>query len=244
MTAIDDREQQWQGRLGDALTEELPDPTYGGTYRVYFNAVLHDIPNCGVFTFAEASVADVLAAPLPPPPSARGDPYEFWSAEEIRSACNDQVPLENIRLHWPGIAGSLHDYDQWSRPSAAGVVATTAIETAHTFEPVREAFWCSEAWRAANLRYHPYYGRGYIQLTWEANYRTYGNLIGVGDQLVNVPDKALEAGIAAEVFACYWQQRGIKPMCEAGDWAAARKAVQGGSAGLVEFTAICERLAW
>jgi hypothetical protein len=161
MTNISDRVEQWQGRLGDPLTEELPHPM-GGTYQAFTNAVLVDVPGAGCYTFSEASVADLLAAPLPPPPSVLGDPWQFWSAEEIRAACNDQVPLENIRLHWPGISASLHLYNQWSQPSAAGVVATTKIETASTFEPVREAFWVGEAWRKENLRYWPYYGRGYL----------------------------------------------------------------------------------
>jgi hypothetical protein len=51
----------------------------------------------------------------------------------------------------------------------AYVLATTEWETDHTFKPVREAFWKDEAWRQVNLRYYPYYGRGYMQLTWEDN---------------------------------------------------------------------------
>lgn len=52
----------------------------------------------------------------------------------------------------------------------AYALATTKYETAHTFHPVREAYWLSETWRQNNLRYYPWYGRGYVQLTWERNY--------------------------------------------------------------------------
>lgn len=52
----------------------------------------------------------------------------------------------------------------------AYVLATAYWETARTMEPVREAYWLSEDWRRKNLRYFPWYGRGFVQLTWEANY--------------------------------------------------------------------------
>jgi predicted chitinase len=72
----------------------------------------------------------------------------------------------------------------------AYVLATTDHETAHTFQPVREAFWLSEEWRRENLRYYPYYGRGYVQLTWQNNYEKYGTILGI--DLVNDPDLALQ----------------------------------------------------
>lgn len=72
----------------------------------------------------------------------------------------------------------------------AYVLATVEHETAGTFQPVREAFWKTEAWRKANLRYYPFYGRGYVQLTWEGNYEHYGRKLGV--DLVGNPDLALE----------------------------------------------------
>ncbi|NTV99551.1 MAG: carboxypeptidase, partial [Chlorobiaceae bacterium] len=49
----------------------------------------------------------------------------------------------------------------------AYVLATTQWETSQTFKPVREAFWESEEWRKKHFRYYPYYGRGYVQLTWK-----------------------------------------------------------------------------
>lgn len=75
----------------------------------------------------------------------------------------------------------------------AYVLATVDHETAHTFEPVSEAFWVKpdpDAWRKKNLRYYPYYGRGYVQLTWEKNYAKYGALLGL--DFVRKPDLALD----------------------------------------------------
>ncbi|MEO0080462.1 MAG: glycoside hydrolase family 19 protein, partial [candidate division WOR-3 bacterium] len=68
----------------------------------------------------------------------------------------------------------------------AYVVATAEWETGKTFKPVKEAFWLSEEWRKKNLRYYPYYGRGYVQLTWESNYRKYSKILGI--DLVGNPD--------------------------------------------------------
>lgn len=53
----------------------------------------------------------------------------------------------------------------------AYMLATAYHETNAKMQPVIEAYWCSEAWRKKNLRYYPYYGRGYPQITWETNYR-------------------------------------------------------------------------
>jgi len=76
----------------------------------------------------------------------------------------------------------------------AYVLATTKWETAQTFKPVREAFWLSEQWRKDNLHYYPYYGRGFVQLTWRTNYEKYSIILSV--DLVNNPDLAMENEIA------------------------------------------------
>jgi len=53
----------------------------------------------------------------------------------------------------------------------AYALATAYHETARTMMPVREAYWLSEDWRRTHLRYYPWYGRGFVQLTWDINYR-------------------------------------------------------------------------
>ena len=76
----------------------------------------------------------------------------------------------------------------------AYVLATTQWETNETFEPVREAYWLSENWRKSNLRYYPFYGRGFVQLTWENNYRKYSELLGI--DMVTKPDDAMAPNVA------------------------------------------------
>lgn len=84
------------------------------------------------------------------------------------------------------------------RNQAAYVLATTEWETARTFEPVKEAYWLSEDWRKKNLRYYPWYGRGFVQLTWEENYKKAGTKIGV--DLIKNPDAAMEPNNAAKIL--------------------------------------------
>lgn len=74
------------------------------------------------------------------------------------------------------------------------ILATVQHETNDTFNPVREAYWLSEDWRARNLRYYPYYGRGFIQITWKSNYIKFGKLLDI--DLVNDPDLALDIDYA------------------------------------------------
>ncbi|MGV6874129.1 glycoside hydrolase family 19 protein [Pseudochelatococcus sp. B33] len=93
----------------------------------------------------------------------------------------------------------------WERRAPDGDVrwlaymfATAFHETNRTMQPVREAYWLSEQWRSRNLRYYPYYGRGYVQLTWRENYRRAGEFIGA--DLVRTPDLAMDAGNAAVIM--------------------------------------------
>ena len=75
------------------------------------------------------------------------------------------------------------------RNQAAYVLATAFWETARTMEPVKEAYWLSEQWRKDNLRYYPWYGRGYVQLTWEENYQRAGDKLGL--DLTTDPDAVM-----------------------------------------------------
>ena len=74
---------------------------------------------------------------------------------------------------------------QWSY-----IFATVFHETNGTFLPVKEAYWLSENWRKNNLRYYPYYGRGFVQITWEENYRKFSKLLNT--DFVKYPDKVME----------------------------------------------------
>lgn len=183
------------------------------------------------------------------------EPYAFWSAETIAQAAG--CPIEAVSSHWPRLIEQLGHCGIDDRPTQVAMIGTVAIESASTFSPVREAFWLSEAWRRANLRYYPYYGRGFIQLTWESNYRLYGpeiaDLWGTSpDQpdfdLVGNPDNALNPDTSAAVAALYFRDHGgnglarIPEAARAGDWREVRRLVQGGDAGLDRLETIAALL--
>lgn len=83
---------------------------------------------------------------------------------------------------------------------SAYIFATTQWETAGAWQPVKEAYWVNdaEAWRERNLRYWPWYGRGFVQLTWEDNYKKYGAILGM--PLAAEPDLACRVDVALFVL--------------------------------------------
>lgn len=87
----------------------------------------------------------------------------------------------------------------------AYMLATVWHESNKTMEPVREAYWLSEAWRKKHLRYWPWYGRGDVQLTWEYNYKKADaacasvGLCKPGEILAN-PDKVMDPKISAFIL--------------------------------------------
>lgn len=84
------------------------------------------------------------------------------------------------------------------RNQLAYILATARWETAHTVKPVREAYWLSEDWRRRNLRYYPWFGRGFVQLTWERNYIEAGRKLGL--DLTTNPDVVMKPDIAAQIL--------------------------------------------
>lgn len=70
------------------------------------------------------------------------------------------------------------------------ILAQAFWESGRTMWPVREAFWLSEAWRKQHLRYYPFYGRGLIQTTWQANYAKMGKIVKA--DLVKHPELLLD----------------------------------------------------
>jgi putative chitinase len=113
-------------------------------------------------------------------------------------------------------------------------LGTAFHETAMTMQPIPE--WGKGAGHPYG---HPdpvtrkvYYGRGYVQLTWKANYETMSHIVGA--DLVNQPDLALEPDIAAKIMF-EGMERGLftgKKLsdyftAEKSDWINARRIING-----------------
>jgi hypothetical protein len=201
------------------------------------------------------------ASAEPTPPAATPDPWEWWSADQI--AATISVPARAVEEHWPRLVAQLKHAGIYDLSTAVAMLATVAIETAHTFRPIHE--FPDPARYPQSGGYPPHYsggalyhGRGFIQLTHDYNYRAasvavsklWGTEIVPDPQLdlVAVPDRALDPDISAAVAACYFRDHGredgvgIPEAARAGDWREVRRLVQGGDAGLNDFTFYAQTL--
>lgn len=128
-------------------------------------------------------------------------------------------------------------------------VAAFAAQLAHESGELR---WMEEIWgpTAAQLRYEPpgdlarrlgntqpgdglrFKGRGPIQITGRANYRQYGELLGV--DLVADPARAAAPELAFATAGLYWQRNGLNELADARDFVAITKRINGGTNGLAD----------
>jgi hypothetical protein len=125
---------------------------------------------------------------------------------------NRKAFFDNIRPFFDGFRGALgkgqiegldailDEAEKRKTPTRhlAYILASAFHETNATMQPVKEAYWLSEAWRKRNLRYYPYYGRGLIQITWKENYKKAGDKLEI--DLVNNPDDALDLPTSVEIM--------------------------------------------
>lgn len=81
------------------------------------------------------------------------------------------------------------------RNQLAYVLATAYHETAHTMKPVRE--YGGEAYLKSK-KYYPYVGMGYVQLTWDYNYKKAGQFLGV--DFISNPKLLLEPKYAVPIL--------------------------------------------
>lgn len=117
----------------------------------------------------------------------------FYKTVRAKLGLLSALQVQGLETVLPALAGA-------PLAHAAYMLATAWHETSKTMQPVREAYWLSEAWRKANLRYWPWYGRGYVQLTWDFNYRRADDELALGGSLIANADRAMEPAIAAKIM--------------------------------------------
>lgn len=136
--------------------------------------------------------------------------------------------LREISSRWPLL----------EQGKLAYILATVHWETAKRFEPVREAYYLPfaeqdrERWRQKHLaRYYPYYGRGYIQITWKTNYQWLAEITEV--DVVSNPDLALQREVALQALVRgmlegqFGRPLGRYFTATKADWVGARGSVNG-----------------
>jgi hypothetical protein len=159
-----------------------------------------------------------------------------------------KAKLENVQSNWPLVCDALEWASINTAAAQVGMAATIAAETGD-FLPKKEHLskQPGSPLHKAQMRYWPsgYYGRGYIQLTWQKNYEAAGKALKV--DLLGSPGLALEPAIAAKIAAWFFKVNKIHDYCSIGDWGAVRRIVNGPGyckdrAGLEEFLRSCNLL--
>lgn len=158
--------------------------------------------------------------------------------------------LGNIKTHLPDVLAALSAAKLGDRVMVLTALGTIRAETAG-FVPISEfisVFNTSPNGHNFDLYDNrkdlgnqgrpdgdSFKGRGFVQLTGRSNYQRIGNQIG--QDLVNKPELANDSKIASTILAAFLQgvEIDIRVALAVGDFASARKAVNGGSHGLTEF---------
>lgn len=152
----------------------------------------------------------------------------------------------NVIKNLPGIVAEMAKAGLNSKNNLVGIVATIHVETEiDPFNPIEEIDGRNNASGANGGRPYgggaEYFGRGYIQITHDYNYRDAGKGIGIGDQLVNSPKMATQPEIAAKVTSWFWKTKGVGEAADAGNWEKVRRIVNGGTHGYAVYMAAVQR---
>ncbi|MDI9355378.1 MAG: hypothetical protein QM532_04440 [Cyanobium sp. MAG06] len=108
------------------------------------------------------------------------------------------------------------------------VMATIRVESGRPFLGVKEL-------GGETQRYAPYFGRGYIQLTWDYNYKLFSQLIFRDDRMFENPDLALNEETSIEIVVLYFIMANLLGFATMEDDEAVRRGVNGGLNGFADF---------
>lgn len=179
-------------------------------------------------------------------------PMGGFSVEAVAKLFPD-APVNNIRAYLPLVLRALAEVGLADRQMTLMALATIKAESAG-FAPISE-YQSKYNTKPGGRPYalydfrqdlgnsavgdgDRYKGRGFIQLTGKANYQTYSQRLGLGNLLLQKPEAANDPVIASRVLAAFLKNKEapIRKALASGDLATARKAVNGGTHGLDQFT--------
>jgi len=146
------------------------------------------------------------------------------------------VPDETVKY----LTAALKEQGIYSPQTLAYALGTIQHETGGTFQPVNEGYYLDKgqepgtsgkqiALKNGYSGGENYYGRGYIQLTHDYNYRDIGKKLGI--DLVNNPDLANDPSIASRILALFMKERGTADKIKAGDLIGARTTINNDNKG-------------
>lgn len=154
-----------------------------------------------------------------------------------------RVSAAKVAQLLPYLNGAMEEYGINSAARVSAFLAQLAHESG-------EFRWMEEIWgpTTAQRRYEPvtelarrlgntqsgdgkrFKGRGPIQLTGRANYRRFGDLLGV--DLVAEPERAAQPDVAFRIAALYWMSRGLNELADREDFREITRRINGGFNGL------------
>jgi len=178
-------------------------------------------------------------APAAVPAVERARPLTLAELGVIMRSASEQRRREAL----PGLNAAMQEFDISTRLRQAHFLAQAAYESG-------ELRSLEEVWTGspAQLRYEPpsslaaqlgnvqpgdgrkYRGRGYVSLTGRANYKTYGEALGI--DLLEQPDLAARWDTGARVFGVYWKTRQLNALADNDDIQGITRRISGGLAGI------------
>ncbi len=190
---------------------------------------------------------------------AAADPVTRLSVQLVSEMCAG-APLQNIRTHLPNINRALIAHGLQAPPMVLMAIATIHVESGQ-FKPIPEGKSQFNTVMPDGPPFAKYdnrrdlgnlgpddgqkfRGRGFVQLTGRANYQSYGKLLTPPIKLEEVPERALESAIAADLLALYLKTNDSRintvlaneTLAPTDKLAALRRIVNGGLHGFDEFS--------
>jgi putative chitinase len=189
---------------------------------------------------------------------AAADPVTRLSVDLVSQMCVG-APLQNIREHLPNINRALIAQRLQAPPTVLMAIATIHVESGQ-FKPIPEGVSQFNTVLPNGPHFAKYdkrtdlgnlgpddgqkfRGRGFVQLTGRANYQRYGTLLTPPIKLEEVPERALESAIAADLLSLYLKVNSSRikavltsdAMAPMDKLAALRRIVNGGLHGFDAF---------
>jgi peptidoglycan hydrolase-like protein with peptidoglycan-binding domain len=185
----------------------------------------------------------LTAKEVPGMASGKNDFIDHETAAQVMGA-----KIGDVDMYLPPLIAGLDGKKMLNKPTLIAALATISVET-NGFQPIRE--WGGDDYfhemyegrsdlgntqPGDGIRYH---GRGFVQITGRANYRHYGQKIGI--DLEGNPDLALDPDAASKILVEYFWERSVDEYALKGDWEGVRRAVNGGLNGWDHFWPVVQK---
>ncbi len=153
----------------------------------------------GVFSAAEAT------DPIEPARPARVS----FSVEHLL-ACMPNLSQKDAKAYFPHLLAACKEFDISTRERVSAFLAQVGHESGDLY------YW--EEIEGASQRYAPYYGRGPIQLTWQENYQSAGDSLGL--DLVNNPGWVATPEVGFRTSGWFWRNGNgdLNPYADTATW--------------------------